>query len=415
VQSSTEGFAVAHVNRLSASFRPKRPGMYCDGLGLYLQVTERSKGHVNESWVLRYAIGGKPRYMGLGRRAEVTVAQAREKCRELRQLIREGLDPIRHRDTQKAKNLAAQAELITFDDCAAQYIRQHQAGWRNPKHAAQWSSTIKTYASPRIGKMSVADITTTHVMKVLEPIWQTKTETASRVRGRVESILDWATTCGYRQGDNPARWNGCLENLLPAPSKVRKVEHHAALPYADVPAFMAELRQREGVAALALEFTILTAARSGEVRLAAWSEMDVHKKTWTIPAERMKGGRGHVVPLCERTLEILESLRGQGSGLVFPGQYDKPLSDMSLTAVLRRMGRGDLTAHGFRSSFRDWCGDETDFARETAEAALAHVVGDKAEQAYRRSDALEKRRRLMQAWADYCEGEQVGKVVKLRG
>jgi integrase len=406
---------MARVNRLAANFRPKKPGWFNDGLGLYLQVTKGAAGHLNESWVLRFALDGRMRWMGLGGREDVPLAAAREKRREYRELIREGIDPIAERDRRVAKNIAAQTGLVTFDECAKSYIASKQDGWRNPKHAAQWSSTIRTYASPVIGRMSLADITTTHVVKVLEPIWKPKTETASRVRGRIESILDYATTCGYRNGANPARWQGCLENVLPAPNKVRKVEHHAALAYSELPSFMAELGKRGGTAASALEFLILTAARSGEVRMMTLSEVDFRSRVWTIPAERMKGDREHSVPLCERTLQILEARRDHGSELVFPGQNGKPLSDMSLTAVLRRMGRGELTAHGFRSSFRGWCGDETDFARETAEAALAHVVGDKAEQAYRRSDALEKRRRLMSAWADYCQQKPVEKVVKLRG
>lgn len=408
-----------------AKLKPKdgrRSHFYPDGKNLYLQVSANANGTIRRSWVFRYAVRGKAadngrqktKYMGLGSTADLTLEDARETARQCRLLLKDGLDPIAERNRKIAANIAAQAAIVTFAEAAERYIEANKAGWRNPKHAGQWESTLKTYAFPKIGQMSVADITTTHVMKIVEPIWKTKTETASRVRGRIEAVLDWALAHKYRQGDNPARWMGCLEKLLPAPSKVRRVEHHAALPYAQLPAFIADLRRREGASAQALEFLILTASRSGEVRGMTFDEIDFAKKVWTIPAARMKAGRDHSVPLSDRALELLRVQHGDGAGLVFPGQAGKPLSDMSLTAVMRRMNRADLTAHGFRSSFRDWAGDETDFAREIAEAALAHVVGDKAEQAYRRSDALEKRRRLMQQWADYCEGKRIGKVVRLR-
>jgi integrase len=426
---------VGHLNRIKGNYKslglPKgrRTHFYCDGGGLYMQVTQGA-AELCRSWVFRYALKGQfverdgkrwqpTRYMGLGPIADIPLNEARELARECRNLVREGRDPIDDRDRRVAENLAAKAAVVTFDECANEYIREHHESWKNEKHRAQWQSTLKTYASPVLGRMSVADIELAHVMRVIGPIWKTKTETATRLRGRIESILAWATVSGFRTGDNPARWDGWLEKRLPKPSEVRTVQHHAAIDYREMPTFIVELRKREGVAALALEFTILTAARSGEVRGMTWGELRLGEKLWVVPADRMKGSREHRVPLCQRARAILEQVKSLAPGKdpnsnVFPGSGGKPLSDMTLTAVLRRMGRPELTAHGFRSSFRDWAGNETEFARELAEAALAHIVGDKAEQAYRRSDGLDKRRRLMDAWADYCEGKQPGKVVKLR-
>jgi integrase len=425
---------MGRTNRLAGSYKnlglPKgrRTHFYCDGGGLYLQVTQGAAA-LCRSWVFRYAVKGQfverdgkrwqaTRYMGLGPIADVPLTKAREDACKCRELLREGRDPKAERDRRVAANLAAQASTVTFDECAEQYIRAHQESWGNERHRTQWRVTLGTYASPILGRMSVADIQLAHVMRVIGPIWKTKTETASRVRGRIESVLDWATVSGFRSGDNPARWDGWLEKCLPKPSEVRTVQHYSALDYRELPAFMAELRRREGVAALALEFAILTAARSGEVRGATWDEIDLGEKLWVIPAEGMKGGREHRVPLSERAIAILSeiapSAKGNGTTFVFPGSnIGKPLGGTTLAAVLRRMEKSELTVHGFRSSFRDWVGDETEFPREVSEAALAHVVGDSAEQAYRRSDGLEKRRRLMDAWADYCEGKQPGKVVKL--
>jgi integrase len=292
----------------------------------------------------------------------------------------------------------------------------HRAGWRNPKHAAQWKATLATYASPVLGKLPVQAADVGLVMKVLEPIWATKPETAGRVRGRIEAVLDWAAARRYRTGENPARWKGLLDKLLPARSKVRKIEHHAALPYDELAAFLVALRAQEGTSARALEFAILTAGRTGEVIGARWDEIDTRPKVWTVPPDRMKGGREHRVPLSDAALTILDRMAAvRENDFVFPGDRRAGLSNMALLMTLRRMGRDDLTAHGFRSTFRDWAGNETHFPRELAEAALAHVVGDKAEQAYRRSDALEKRRRLMDAWASYCsKPTATGTVVTLR-
>jgi integrase len=280
----------------------------------------------------------------------------------------------------------------------------HQAGWKNPKHRAQWPSTLSTYVYPHFGKLPVQDVDVALVMKAVEPIWTTKPETASRVRGRIESILDWATARGYRHGENPARWRGHLDALLPTKTKVRRVQHHAALPYAQLPAFLAELRQQDGIGAKALEFAILTAARTGEVMGAKWSEIDFEARLWTVPAERMKAGREHRVPLSEPALAILKAMREVREGdFVFPGgRAGRGISNMAMIMTLRRMGRGDLTAHGFRSTFSDWCAEQTDFPAEAREMALAHTVSDKVEAAYRRGDLFQKRRDLMDAWANYA-------------
>ena len=293
---------------------------------------------------------------------------------------------------------------MTFAACAERYIASHKVGWRNPKHAAQWPATLGTYVYPVFGSLPVQAVDVGLVMKAIEPIWVQKPETAGRVRGRIERVLDWATARGYRQGENPARWRGHLENLLPKKSKVRRVEHHAALPYVEIGAFMAELRQQEGVPARALEFAILTAARTGEVIGAKWDEIDLDERLWTVPAERMKAGKEHRVPLSDVALAIVEERRKiQQDDHIFPGgKAGRPISNMAMLMLLRRMGRGDLTAHGFRSSFRDWAAERTTFPAEVAEMALAHTVSDKVEAAYRRGDLFQKRRYLMEAWAKFC-------------
>jgi integrase len=306
---------------------------------------------------------------------------------------------------------------MTFKDCAERYIEAHRPGWKNPKHAKQWPSTLEDYVYPVFGPIPVQAVDVGLVMKALEPIWKTKPETASRVRGRIESILDWATARGYRQGENPARWRGHLDKLLPARGKVQKVKHHAALPYGEMGDFVAELRGQEGVAARALEFLILTATRTGEVIGARWDEFDLAKKVWTVPGERMKAGKEHRVPLSERALAIIEEMKGQGVNdhpFLFPGgRPGKPLSNMAMLKLLQRMDRGDLTAHGFRSTFRDWAAEMTHFPTEVAEMALAHTVSDKVEAAYRRGDLFQKRRELMEAWARYCEPKPGSNVVPL--
>ncbi len=389
----------------------KRPGRYPDGGGLYLRVTEAS----TKSWVFRYTRQGKARDMGLGAVPDVTLAKARKLAAEARELLRDGLDPIDTRTGTRSTTRAARASAVTFQQCAEHYIEAKRAGWKNAKHAAQWGATLAQYAYPIIGNLSVADVTLPHILKIIEPIWTTKTETASRLRGRIQSVLDYATARGYRTGDNPARWTGHLKELLPAPGKVAKVEHHAALPWQEVGAFMAELRQQAGLGARALELAILTAARSGEVRGATWAEVDPVQAVWTIPAGRMKARKEHRVPLSAQAVALLRTLpRIDGNDLLFPNTKGAPLSDMTLGAVLKRTGRA-FTTHGFRSTFRDWAGECTAYPREVIEHALAHQLKDKAEAAYARGTLFEKRRRLMDEWATFCTvAAPVADVVPLR-
>jgi integrase len=366
-----------------------------------------------KSWIFRFALAGKQREMGLGSVHTISLGDARAKAKECRLLLLQGKDPLEVRKAAQLAEALEDAKMMTFDQCAEAYIAAHRSGWKNPKHASQWENTLATYASPVIGKMPVALVDTALVVKVLSAIWQTKTETATRLRGRIESVLDWATVSKYRQGDNPARWKGHLDNLLADPSRSKRTEHHPALPWQEIGAFMAALRKQEGIAARAVELAILSACRSGEVRLAAWAEIDLDAALWVIPAERMKAKREHRIPLSSSALALLRSLP-RGGDLIFPGvKSGKPLSDMSLTAVLRRMDRGDITVHGFRSTFRDWCAESVanSFPREVCEHALAHSLPDKVEAAYRRGDLIEKRSMLMQAWADYCNTIPTGATV----
>jgi|KBSSwiStaDraftv2_1062776.scaffolds.fasta_scaffold304813_2 integrase len=378
------------------------PGMYADGAGLYLQVT----GVGAKSWIYRFSLNGKAREMGLGSLAAVNLSEARIKAGECRRLRQQGSDPIEERKARRQKAELEAAKTITFKEAAANYIASHCAGWRNAKHAAQWGATLATYAEPALGAVSIQAIDTELLLKVLEPIWQAKPETANRLRGRIEAILDWAKVRGLREGENPARWRGHLQYQLPAKSKLRRVKHHAALSYAELPEFISELREQGGVAARALEFTILTAARTGETIGAVWGEFNASDKLWILPAERMKGGKEHRVPLTARVLAILrdaERNRTPSSDYVFVGgKLGKPLSNMAMMELLRRMDRRDITVHGFRSTFRDWAAERTNFQREVSEMALAHAVGDKVEAAYRRGDLFEKRRRLMAEWTVYC-------------
>jgi integrase len=415
------------IHRLSpAKVKNAKPGkrpdgttrvqLYPDGGGLYLQVTPGDGGN-SKSWIFRYATAvRKERYMGLGSLDAVSLAEARERAAECRKLRERGKDPIDERDAQRAAVAAVNAKAITFDQCAAGYIAAHRAGWRNTKHASQWENTLATYVSPIFGKLAVRTIDVGLVIKALEPIWSKKPETASRVRGRIEAVLDWAAARDFRDAENPARWKGRLDKLLPHRSKVRVVEHHAALPYDKVGSFMLELREREGVAARAFEFAILTAARTGEVLGAQWSEIDFGAKVWTVPAARMKGGREHRIPLASPAMAVLKQMTKAREGdHVFPGDRRAMLSNMALLMLLRRMGRGDLTAHGFRSTFRDWAAERTNFPNEVVEMALAHAISDKTEAAYRRGDLFEKRRKLMEAWAAYCQKPTaiIGKVIAL--
>lgn len=374
------------------------PGLHFVGgvQGLALQVTGGSR-----AWLLRATIGGRRRDMGLGPYPEVTLAQARDKARDARELIRQGIDPIARQQAAQSAMRAAVAEALTFKDCAEKYIKAHRAGWKNAKHAQQWENTLAQHAYPVLGSVLVRDVKLPQVLAVLEPIWTTTNETAVRLRGRIELVLDWATARGLREGANPARWRGHLDKLLAKPSKVAKVEHHAALPAADVGAFMARLRVAEGMGARALEFAILTAARSGEVRGATWAEIDAAAKVWTVPAARMKAGKEHRVPLSDEALALLAALpQGKPDGLVFKAPRGGMLSDMTLTAVLRRM-EVPAVPHGFRSTFRDWASERTSYPGEVAEMALAHAIGDKVEAAYRRGDLFEKRRFMMADWAQF--------------
>ena len=382
------------------------PGHYAVGgvAGLYLFVS----GESARSWVLRVMIGKKRRHVGLGGYPDVTLAQARDKARAAREQILNGIDPIAYRKAMASQIRAAQASEKTFEEAAKAYIDAHGDTWKNPKHRAQWVSTLETYAYPYMGKLQVRDVAQEHVLAALEPIWKTKNETASRVRGRIESVLDWATVRKYREGENPARWKGHLDKLLPAPSKVQKVEHHRALPIDGMPAFMVRLKDKDGMASRALEFLILTAARSGEVRGATWEEIDFESKVWIVPAERMKAGREHRVPLSDAALQLLQALPRllHDNRLVFPATRGGVLSDMTLTAVMRRM-KAAAVPHGFRSTFRDWVGEHTSHPRELAEQALAHALESKVEAAYRRGDALEKRRLMMEEWAEACNRRTV--------
>jgi integrase len=399
----------------AAKVKTAPSGRYGDGDGLYLFV----RAPQSAFWVFRYTRAGRMREMGLGRargRNAVLLAEARDKAGELHRMVKAGLDPLAERDAaavaQQAKAEAQARHAITFRQVAEEYIAANAAGWRNPKHRAQWYSTLAAYAYPHLGHLPIADVSTDHVLGALRPIWQAKPETASRLRGRIEAVLTAATVKGVRAGENPARWRGHLAELLPARSKVAPVEHHAALPFADLPAFFLRLQAADGLGARALELAILTAARTGEVLGATWAEMDLDAALWTIPPVRMKARRGHRVPLSGVAVVLLRKLATIRQGEhVFAGQREaKPLSNMVLLMTLRRMKRADLTAHGFRSTFRDWAAETTSFPSEVVEMALAHAVGDAVEAAYRRGDLFEKRRALMEAWAIHCTGPAAGVV-----
>ena len=399
------------LTALAVKHATKR-GLYPDGSGLCLQIARNG----SRSWIMRYRLGGRRRYLGLGVVRDVTLAQARERAAAARLMLENGRDPIEVKQGRRAAAMLTVAKAMTFAACSKAYIAAQSPGW-STKSTKQWATSLATYAHPTIGALPVGDIDTSLVLRVLEPIWITKAETASRVRGRIESVLDWAKTRGYRDGENPARWKGHLDNLLPEKGKVAKVEHHAAMAYAELPMFMTALRARPDIASRALEFAILTAARSGEVFYAGWDEIDLQARTWTVPAVRMKAGKEHRVPLSDAAVALLGALSSPRDGLIFCGfKAGRPLAKMALGNVLKRMGHGNVTVHGFRSSFRDWAGDRTAFARDVVEAALAHAIGDATEAAYRRGDALEKRRKLMEAWVAYCAApaQSSAKVVELR-
>jgi integrase len=379
----------------------KVPGMHHDGAGLYLRVGQPH----GCSWVVRFMIGGKARTMGLGSLRDVPLTEARKRAAAARLLKSDGVDPIEQRGARRAALRAERARAVSFDWCRDQYVASHSAGWRSAKYALQWVAALKTYVTPVFGNLPVQVVDLGLVTKVIEPLWRTKPETAGRVRARVEAILDWAKVKGHRQGDNPAKWRGHLDKLLPGPSEVRKVEHRPALPYAELGAFMKLLWEREGVAARALEFTIATAARTGEVIGARWTEIDRVAGVWTVPAERMKMDREHRVLLNSAAIAVLDSVSsGQQGEFVFPGdRAGRPISNMAMLMVLRRMERDDLTVHGFRSTFKTWATECTAHPNDAIEISLSHTVGDAVEQAYLRGDLLEKRRRLMDDWAAFYE------------
>ena len=392
--------------------------------GLILNVTM----YGSRSWVLRYQVAGKRRDFGLGSYPSVTLADAREAARAARAKLAQGIEPIEDARRARARLVAEIHACMTFGEAAKRYIASHEKGWKNAKHAQQWQRSLDMYAMSVLGKVPVQEVSLPTVLKVLEPIWASKTETATRLRGRIESIIDWAIARGYRTDSNPARWKGLLDKLLPAPSKVTKTTHFEALPYAQLPTFMEQLVAQEGMGAKALQFVIMTAARSGEVRGAIWEEIDLAARMWTIPAERMKASKAHRVPLSDAAIALLQDMkaltlaagRTTGKAYVFPSpnsrdpELGSPLSDMTLTAVLRRL-KLEVVPHGFRSTFRDWCAEQTDYPNEVAEMALAHAVGNKVEAAYRRGDLFGKRQQLMQDWADYALGrDAVAMTASLR-
>jgi integrase len=381
-----------------------KAGLTPDGGGLYLSVRPSTDGGYNRSWVVRYAgADGKRREAGLGRFPDVSLATARERAAEIRSLAASGKDPLVEREIARAAAKIEAARLTTFKDCAEAYVRAHEETWSNAKHAWQWTNTLRKHAYPVLGDLPVNAVDSALVLKVLDPIWSKTPETANRLRGRIELVLSWAKARGLREGDNPAAWRGNLQHALPAPGKVRPRGHHAALPIAKMPGFYKDLDAIHQMSARALAFTILTAARTSEVLGAKWEEFDLAARVWTVPAGRMKGKREHRVPLSEEALRVLGRTRAPRAGdFVFEGvRFGRPLSNMSMLMLLRRMGHAELTAHGFRSTFRDWCAEHTNWPREVAEAALAHIVADKVEAAYRRGDLLEKRAQMMNQWGDF--------------
>ena len=383
-----------------------KPGRYADGHGLYLIVHNAN----NKSFAYRWERDGRERWMGLGPTHTVDLKLARQKAREARLLRLEGVDPLEQRKAAKAAHALAVAKTKTFKECAQDYIAANQDGWKNAIHGKQWLTTLATYVYPVIGNLPVAAIDTGLVLKCIEPIWKEKTETASRVRGRIESILDWATVRKYRAGDNPARWRGHLQHVLPDRNKIAKPVNYPALPHAQLPAFMAELRQREGTAARALEFLILCASRTGEVLGAQWGEIDLANKVWTVPPGRMKAGAQHRVTLSHRAVALLRSLpRESGNDFVFIGSRSGGLSAVAMMRLLHAMGHGSISVHGFRSCFRVWCAEQTNFPREVAEMALAHKISDKVEAAYQRGELLRKRYLLAEAWSKFANSPPLEK------
>jgi integrase len=403
--------STASINRLALPAPNKNGQQRCrlvaDGAGLWIQVSSSGA----KSWLLRYRFGGKARAVGLGSLQTVSLAEARIKARKYRNLVLDGIDPVVAKRARRAGELLATAKAMTFKQCAAAYIASHRAGWRSPKSLEAWERTLAAYVYPVIGALPVQVVDVTLVLKVLEPIWPTKPESASRIRGRIESVLDYAKTRGYRTGENPARWRGHLQTLLPQKRKVRRVKPHAALPYGEIAAFIIELRAQNSIAAKALEFTILTAARTGETLGARWSEFDLNAAVWTVPGSRMKSNREHRVPLSAAALTLLAGLGTAGTPSASARIF--PISARAMRSALGRLRPG-VTVHGFRSSFRDWAMECTDFPSEAAELALAHAVGSRTELAYRRGDLLARRRQLAESWATFCAGSDRGQVIELR-
>jgi integrase len=425
--------AKRHIEKLTVKKIAKltEPGRYGDGKGLYLQVVNAS----SRSWILRYEIadpntktGRRERCLGLGSEADFNIKEARDRARKARQLLKDGIDPIDKKKTDKSAAALAKAKTLTFKEAAQAFFNQHEKEWRSAKHRAQFLSSMEQYVYPKIGSLLVPDIDTGQVLRVLEQkhpdypdqqIWEVIRVTADRVRSRIEQVLDWCTARGYRTGNNPAKWKGHIAEIMPKRSKA--IEHLAALPYADIPTFMTELREREGTAAAALEFCILTSARTAEIIGAQLDEIDLTEKIWSVPPGRIKGNRLHRVPLSDRALEILQDKkacpRESGNPFLFIGlQQGGGLDDEAMLQLLKRMGRDDITVHGFRSTFRDWAGETTSFPSDICEVAIAHKVKGKTQAAYQRGDLLQKRRKLMEAWTDYCESPQrSGDIVPIRG
>jgi integrase len=414
------------LNKLTAlKIKSVSVGCHNDGGGLYLQKSSDTA----QSWIFSYRFNGRYREMGLGSLTALSLADARERAALCRKMLADRIDPIAARNAEQARVRVTAARSVAFEDCAKAYVETHKDTWKGDKHKKQWLSFFEIYVYPRIGKLPVKDIDSDMVLQVLEPIWRTKTPTAKKLRGRIEKVLDWAKARRYRDGENPARWRGLLDQILPKPSKISKVKHYNALPYDDMGDFMITLRQQPGLDARMLEFTILTGVRSNEAMKAKWEEIDVANKIWIIPAERMKGGREHRVPLSDVAIKVLWANEVSGGnvdyfkkkeGWLFPGRKKgQPMSSMTMNMLLRRMGRTDITVHGFRSTFRDWAAERTHFPREVAEMALAHGNNNKVEAAYQRGDLLGKRRQLMDAWARYCSKpsvqlEQATNIIDIR-
>lgn len=396
------GFTSKQVDKM---IREGKPGAYADGDGLYLKIGTTGAA----SWQYRYQINGKRRMMGLGSCANVGLAEAREKAADARKQVKQGIDPL---EAKEAEQTAVEAKATTFRELATEYIADHRPGWRNAKHGQQWENTLAQYAFPKIGDKPIAEISTEDVLRILKKLWTEKPETASRLRNRIELVIDAGRAKGLSTAANPAAWRGHLDKLLPKRTKASK-GHHAAMDYRELPAFYKRLTEdRDSLSSVALQITILTACRTSEVLLADWSEFDLDNRLWTIPGERMKAGKPHRVPLTDEVLKLLQGIKGEG--YVFPGaRQGRPLSNMAMTMVLRRLGHPDLTVHGFRSSFRDWCAEETHYPNIVAEQALAHTVGNAVEAAYRRGDLLDKRRALMADWATYCTTKPAANVVPI--